>query len=351
MKAAIEAQAKLLGFDDVGFASAQTSPQLGRDLQLWLQQGRHGQMDWMAAHQDRRASPHGLWPEARSVVVLAVSYAPHSMRPLPADCGTISVYAQGQDYHDWVKSRLKALATWMIKALGGDLKVFVDTAPVMEKPLAASTNLGWQGRHTNLVSRHLGNWFFLGEIYTTLDLVPDTPHANLCGTCRACEEACPTAALHNGQMDARRCISYLTIEHKGEIAPEFLPQMGNLIYGCDECLAACPWNKFAKQHHNPAFFPRIELTAPSLGDLSQLDDAGFRQVFAGSPIKRIGRDRFVRNVLIAMGNSGDRALIPYVKALVNDPAENVRQMANWALERVMESEQPRGSFPPLGGLL
>ena len=349
MKAAIEAQARSLGFDDVGFAQATGPDQWGRNLAQWIDQGRHGQMDWMAVHQDRRANPQGLWPQAKSVVVLALSYAPKVVGHASTDHGVISVYAQGQDYHDLVKSKLKALARWMVGRFGGDVKVFVDTAPVMEKPIAATTAVGWQGRHTNLVSRRLGNWFFLGEIYTTLDVPADDPQPDLCGTCRACEQACPTQALENGRMDARRCISYLTIEHKGEIDAALRPQMGNRIYGCDACLAACPWNKFATPHSHAALRPRAELLAPPLADLAQLDDAAFRQVFRGSPIKRTGRDRFVRNVLIAIANSGNPVLIPVAEKLLADPAEEVRQMAAWAVER-LTSEQPRGDNSPLGGL-
>ena len=340
MKAAIEAQAKALGFDDVGFAAATVPPQWGKDLRQWLDQGRHGQMEWMAGTPDRRISPQGLWPEVRSVVVLALSYAPAVLATPHPDYGAISVYAQGQDYHDLVKSKLKALATWIINAFGGDLKVFVDTAPVMEKPLAAQTGVGWQGRHTNLVSRRLGNWFFLGEIYTTLELPADAPQADLCGSCQACQTACPTNALADGRMDARRCISYLTIEHKGSIDPALLDRLGNRVYGCDVCLAACPWNKFSSPHTHAALRPRIELTVPPLADLVQLDDAGFRQVFAGSPIKRIGRDRFIRNVLIAIGNSGNLALLSGVRPLLDDPSPMVQQAAAWAQARLTSAQPP-----------
>ena len=334
MKAAITAQARALGFDDAGFAAVDVPPHWATHLDQWLADGRHGQMEWMAANRDRRTSPAGLWPQVRSVVVLALSYAPPPLPPLPADHGTISVYALGQDYHDLVKTRLKALAGWMVQHCGGDVKVFVDTAPVMEKPLAATTGLGWLGRHTNLVSRRLGSWFFLGEIYTTLDLPPDDPHGDRCGSCDACQRACPTGALADGRMDARRCISYLTIEHRGPIDPDLAVNMGNRIYGCDACLAACPWNKFAVPHSHAALRPRLELVAPLLADLAQLDDAAFRQVFAGSPIKRSGRARMVRNVLVALGNSGDRAAVKGVRALLADEDETVRETARWALTRL-----------------
>jgi epoxyqueuosine reductase len=271
-------------------------------------------------------------------VVLALSYAP-AFDPLSLlsrpERGSISVYARGQDYHDLVKSKLKSLARWMVSQFGGDLKVFVDTAPVMEKPLAASSGLGWQGKHTNLLSRRLGNWFFLGEIYSTLDLPPDEPEADHCGTCTRCQDACPTGALVDGKMDARRCISYLTIEHKGPIDPALRELMGNRIYGCDDCLAACPWNKFATHHCQSAFNPRIELQAPLLQDFVGLDDEGFRAVFSGSPIKRIGRDRFIRNVVIAIGNSGLSSLIPHLERLLDDGSAVVRGASIWALRRLL----------------
>ena len=334
LAARITAQARELGFADVGFAGAAGGANWGDDLKSWLDQGCHGQMDWMAAHQDRRVSPQGLWPEARSVVALAWNYA----TPVTACCdpnhGAVSVYALGQDYHDIVKTRLKALARWMVQHLGGDVKVFVDTAPVMEKPVAAQTRLGWQGRHTNLVSSKLGTWFFLGEIYTTLDLPPDPPHRHRCGICRTCEYTCPTGALADNHLDARRCISYLTIEHQGPIAPDLAAHMGNWIYGCDLCLGACPWNRFATPHTHAALQPRAELLAPALADLAQLDDAAFRQVFAGSPIKRSGRNRLVRNVAIAMGNSGNAAFAPRLRSLCQDADAGVLAAAEWALRRL-----------------
>ena len=333
MKDAIRAEALALGFDDVSFATAEGLPGWKDDLSQWLRQGRHGGMSWMEERIPHRASPKGLWPDAKSVVVLALSYAPGldpgAVLDRP-DRGAISVYAQGRDYHDVVKSKLKALARWMVKETAADVKVFVDTAPVMEKPLAATTALGWRGRHTNLVSRRLGNWFFLGEIYTTLEIPPDALHPDLCGTCRACQTACPTGALEDGRMDARKCISYLTIEHKDAVADDLRGKMGNRIYGCDDCLAACPWNKFARPHAHPALAPRAELAAPLLADLARLDDASFRALFAGSPIKRIGRDRFVRNVLIAIGNSGQPDLLPAVRGVLDDPSPLVREAAAWA---------------------
>ena len=329
----ITAQALELGFADVGFAGAAGGARWGENLTHWLDQGCHGQMDWMAAHQDRRASPHGLWPEARSVVVLAWNYASPLTACRDPNHGAVSIYAQGQDYHDIVKAKLKALARWMVQHLGGDVKVFVDTAPVMEKPLAAQTRLGWQGRHTNLVSSKLGNWFFLGEIYTTLDLPADPPHPDRCGICRTCEYKCPTGALTDKSLDARRCISYLTIEHQGPIAEDLAARMGNWIYGCDLCLGACPWNRFAKPQ-TQALPPRLELLAPSLADLAQLDDAAFRQVFAGSPIKRSGRNRLVRNVAIAMGNSGNHAFRPVLQSLMPDPDSGIQAAAHWAFRHL-----------------
>ncbi|MGE0650671.1 MAG: tRNA epoxyqueuosine(34) reductase QueG [Alphaproteobacteria bacterium] len=339
IKAAIRARAEALGFDAVGFAAAGAVPD-GRDaLAQYLGAGHHGSMDWMARRVDERASPPGLWPEVRSVIALAVSYTPPGdplallARP---DRGSIAAYARGRDYHDVIKPRLKRLARWIAESAGAGVKVFVDTAPVMEKPAAEAAGLGWQGKHTNLVSRRHGSWLLLGEIFTTLDLPPDEAEADHCGTCHACLDACPTSAFPEpGQLDARRCISYLTIEHKGPIAEEFRTAMGNRIYGCDDCLAVCPWNKYAERTREFAFLPRIELTAPKLGDLAGLDDAGFRRVFSGSPIKRIGRDRFIRNVLIAIGNAGDEALAPRAAALLGDASPLVRGMAVWALSRLL----------------
>lgn len=335
----IREKAGELGFAACGFASADAAPLAGRRLREWLEQGRHGDMIWMEERAHHRESPAGLWPEVRSVIALGMSYAP-AFDPLAlegvGDRGRISVYAQGADYHDVVKKALKALGRWLAQEAGCDLKVFVDTAPVMEKPLSEAAGLGWQGKHTNLVSRSHGSWLFLGAIYTTLDLAPDTPGRDRCGSCDACQRACPTDAFPAPYtLDARRCISYLTIEHKGPIPDEFREGIGNRIYGCDDCLAVCPWNKFAQAAaRNIAFAPRAELTAPELADLLALDDAGFREVFSGSPIKRIGRDRMVRNCLIAAGNSGDPALRPAVAALVTDPDPVVSEAADWALNKL-----------------
>ncbi|HEU4651307.1 MAG TPA: tRNA epoxyqueuosine(34) reductase QueG, partial [Croceibacterium sp.] len=294
----------------------------------------------MAARADVRQGPNAMWPEATSVIALGMSYAPGSDPLALADDperARISVYAQGQDYHDTVKKALKALARWLVEqAPGTELKVFVDTAPVMEKPLGEAAGIGWQGKHTNLVSREHGSWLFLGAIYTTLPFAPDAPHDDRCGSCRACQDACPTDAFPAPyRLDARRCISYLTIEHKGPIPHEFRAAIGNRIYGCDDCLAVCPWNKFAASAaRHRAFVPRAELVAPRLDELLGLDDAGFRRLFSGSPIKRIGRDRFVRNCLIAAGNSGDAELEAPVRALLGDPDPVVAEAAKWALDKI-----------------
>ena len=339
----IKDKAAEIGFAACGMARADAAPAAGARLRQWLAEGRHGSMIWMEERAHHRESPTGLWPEVRSVIALGMSYAP-AVDPLAlageGETGRISVYAQGADYHDLVKRRLKELARWLVGAApGADVKVFVDTAPVMEKPLSEAAGLGWQGKHTNLVSRSHGSWLFLGAIYTTLDLAPDRAGRTTCGSCDACQTACPTDAFPAPyRLDARRCISYLTIEHKGPIPLEFREAIGNRIYGCDDCLAVCPWNKFAAAAQaNLAFAPRAELTAPALADLLALDDAGFREVFAGSPIKRIGRDRMVRNCLIAAGNSGSVALVEPVRALLDDPDEVVREAAEWALERLKAS--------------
>ena len=348
----IKAEAERLGFAACGIARADAAPAAATRLREWLADGRHGDMIWMEERAHHRESPAGLWPDVRSVVSLGMSYAPGA-DPLAlaseGDRGRISGYAQGGDYHDVVKRQLKALGRWLAQEAGCELKVFVDTAPVMEKPLAEAAGLGWQGKHTNLVSRDHGSWLFLGAIYTTLDLEPDRPRRSTCGSCDACLRACPTDAFPAPyQLDARRCVSYLTIEHKGPIPRAFRAAIGNRIYGCDDCLAVCPWNKFAHAAAaNRAFLPRAELTAPALGDLLRLDDAGFRQVFAGSPIKRIGRDRMVRNAAVAAGNSGDPALAGGVAALLDDPAPVVRGAAVWALGRLdparLEAERWRAA--------
>ncbi len=344
LAARIAREARSLGFAACGFAAARENPLRAARLVQWLGEGHHAGMEWMAARADHRRSPQGLWPEARSVIALGISYAP-AADPLALEHarahGRISVYAQGKDYHDVVKKRLKALARWLVTEVpGAQVKVFVDTAPVMEKPLGEAAGIGWQGKHTNLVSPDHGSWLFLGAIYTTLELEPSTPGRDLCGSCSACQDICPTGAFPAPyQLDARACISYLTIEHKGPIPHEYRKAIGNHVYGCDDCLAVCPWNKFAQAGAaNKAFLPRAELAAPALADLLALDDAGFRQVFSGSPIKRSGRDRMVRNALIAAGNSGDSALIPPVRALLQDPDEVIREAAGWALDQ-LESAQ------------
>lgn len=336
----LKAQATALGFAACGIASADGTPLAGDRLRQWLAEGMHGDMLWMESRAHHRVGPAALWPEVRSVIALGMSYAPAG-DPLAlagqGDVGRISVYAQGGDYHDVVKTALKALARWLVaEAPGADVKVFVDTAPVMEKPLAEAAGLGWQGKHTNLLSREHGSWLFLGAIYTTLALVPDAAAGGSCGSCDACQRACPTDAFPAPyRLDARRCISYLTIEHDGPIPIEFRAAIGNRIYGCDDCLAVCPWNKFADAAAaNRAFLPRAELKAPRLAELLALDDAGFRQVFAGSPIKRIGRDRMVRNAAVAAGNSGDAGLVGPLRALLYDPSEVVREAAGWALGRL-----------------
>ena len=336
----IEAEAKALGFAAIGFARADATPRTAERLREWLASGAHGDMIWMEETAERRGSPAGLWPEVRSVVSLGMSYAPASDPLALADepeFGRISAYAQGVDYHDTVKKALKALARWLVAEAGCDLKVFVDTAPVMEKPLAEAAGLGWQGKHTNLVSRSDGSWLFLGAIYTTLQLdEPTEPHRVHCGSCTACLDACPTKAFPAPfRIDARRCISYLTIEHKGPIPHELREAIGNRIYGCDDCLAVCPWNRFADTaRRNQAFVPRAELVAPALTDLLALDDRSFRTVFAGSPIKRIGRGRMVRNAAIAAGNSGSAALIEPLQKLVDDEDPVVAEAAQWALGRL-----------------
>ncbi|QJB70234.1 tRNA epoxyqueuosine(34) reductase QueG [Parasphingorhabdus halotolerans] len=332
------------GFVAFGIAPASLAPQTGKRLQKWLAEGAHGTMIWMEGRADERADPKRLWPEVRSVIMLGMSYAP-KIDPFAladqGDRGRISVYAQGKDYHDVVKKALKRIAGWLVGETSDvypdvGVKVFVDTAPVMEKPLAEAAGIGWQGKHTNIVSRDHGSWLFLGAIYTTLELSPSPSGEDSCGSCNACQDICPTNAFPAPyQLDARACISYLTIEHEGPIPIEYRKAMGNHIYGCDDCLAVCPWNKFARAAAaNKAFLPRAEMAAPALADLLALDDASFRAVFSGSPIKRSGRNRIVRNALIAAGNSADQALVPPVQALLGDDNEAVREAAQWALEEL-----------------
>ena len=353
LRVALGEEAARLGFAACGVAPAAEDPQAAARLAAWLADGRHGEMAWMTDRAHHRESPQALWGEAQSVIALGMSYAP-SADPLALaerpDRARISAYAQGADYHDTVKKALKALARWLVAEAarrglpgnGGDIgvKVFVDTAPVMEKPLGQAAGLGWQGKHTNLVSRQHGSWLFLGMIYTTLDLPVDKPGRDSCGSCDACQRACPTNAFPAPyQLDARRCISYLTIEHKGAIPLEFREALGNRIYGCDDCLAVCPWNKFASTAHTMrAFLPRAELAAPRLAELLALDDGAFRRLFSGSPIKRIGRDRFVRNCLYAAGNSGDAARAGPVRALLGDADPVVAEAAGWALARLEGGE-------------
>ena len=341
----LRAEAARLGFASVGFTHAEDDPKRATRLHDWIAAGYHGTMGWMEDRADVRQGPHSMWPAANSVIALGMSYTPDT-DPLAladdAERARISVYAQGRDYHDVVKKALKALARWLVAAAkeagldAPELKVFVDTAPVMEKPLGEAAGIGWQGKHSNLVSRHHGSWLFLGAIYTTIPFAPDPPQRDLCGSCNACQTACPTDAFPQPYVvDARRCISYLTIEHKGPIPEEFREAIGNRIYGCDDCLAVCPWNKFADTAaRHKAFAPRAELDGPQLATLLALDDAGFRRFFSGSPIKRVGRDRFVRNCLIAAGNSGNGALIDPVRPLAGDADAAVAEAARWALNRL-----------------
>ncbi|RUM21759.1 tRNA epoxyqueuosine(34) reductase QueG [Rhizobium phaseoli] len=329
------------GFDLCRITRPDAIPEAKQRLGQFIDAGRHGTMEWMAETRERRGDPLTLWSEVRSVVVFGLNYAPEEdPRGIlgKPDKAAISVYARNRDYHDIIKGRLKEIATRFAARAGADVKVFVDTAPVMEKPLAAAAGLGWQGKHTNLVSRTHGSWLFLGSMFTTADLAVDEAESDHCGSCRACLDICPTAAFPAPyQIDARRCISYLTIEHKGPIDPDLRPLIGNRIYGCDDCLAACPWNKFAVSAAEMKLKARGDLKEPSLAFLLTLDDAAFRTFFSGSPVKRIGRDRFIRNVLIAAGNSGERALIAQCRALAGDAAPAVRGMAVWALSRLMEA--------------
>ena len=312
-------------------------------LARFIADGAHGDMDWLAATADRRSSPLALWPQARAVIMLGLNYGPDE-NPLAILAqrtrAAISVYAKGDDYHELIKKKLKEIARWLVATAGGDVKVFVDTAAVMEKPLAASAGLGWQGKHTNLVSRQYGSWLFLGAIFTTLDLPADAPVEDSCGSCRACLDICPTAAFPAPyRLDARRCISYLTIEHKGPIPRDLRARMGNRIYGCDDCLAVCPWNKFAQIGREAKLAARDALRAPDLAELSRLDDAAFRSLFSKSPVKRSGRNRFIRNVLIAIGNSGDAALAQEAMRLLDDASPLVRGAAVWALSRLLSREE------------
>ncbi len=341
----LKARASALGFDDVAVGEPAAPPAQGERLDAFLAAGRAGDMDWLARQPAWRADPVHLWPDARSAVILAISYDAglDALQRLQArDRATIATYALGRDYHDVVKGKLKDLAGWLARRAGAEVKVFVDTAPLMEKPLGQRAGLGWQGKHTNLVSRRLGSWFFLGTILTTAELPRDVPETDHCGSCRACLDVCPTRAFPAPyQLDARRCLSYLSIEHKGHIAPEFREAMGNRIFGCDDCLAVCPWNKYAVAAREAKLAPRPDLVAPNLAELATLDDKMFRARFAGTAIKRTGRDRFVRNVLIAIGNAGKADLVPVAEDRLTDVSPLVRAMAVWALARLAERERMR----------
>ncbi len=340
LKDAIRREADALGFQSLGIAAPEAAAQAGLRLMQFLDAGRHGDMTWLATTADRRRHPSLLWPEVRSVLMLAMSYAP-AHDPLAAlddqTRGALSVYAQGKDYHDVLKSKLKALASSLAALSGAQVKVFVDTAPVMEKPLAAAAGIGWQGKHTNLVSREHGSWLFLGAIFTTAELEPDVAEHDHCGQCRRCLDVCPTQAFPAPYvLDARRCLAYLSIEHKGHIPLQFRAAMGNRVFGCDDCLAVCPWNKFARAAREARFAARPETDNPPLAELLALDDRAFRARFAGTPIKRTGRDRFLRNVLIGAGNSGDASLLPRIEALLSDASPLVRAMAVWAMRRLTD---------------
>jgi epoxyqueuosine reductase len=343
LKAALASEARALGFDCIGVTDPDAIADAARHFRAFLEQGAHGDMDWLAAQPERRMDPRVLWPGVRSVIMLGVNYGPDE-NPLAIlqqrMRGAISVYAQGDDYHDLIKKRLKALARWLVANSSAEVKVFVDTAAVMEKPLSQAAGLGWQGKHTNLVSREFGSWLFLGAIFTAADLPRDQAEISHCGSCQACLDVCPTAAFPAPyKLDARRCISYLTIESKGPIPHEFRKAIGNRIYGCDDCLAVCPWNKFAQTGREAKLAARDELRAPSLVDLVRLDDASFRALFAKSPVKRIGRDRFIRNVLIAIGNAADEALVVEAGRLLDDPSPLVRGAAVWALAQLMARDE------------
>jgi epoxyqueuosine reductase len=338
LKQTIVDEAKALGFDAVRFASAKAVDGAGDALDAFLAEGLHGDMAWLSATAERRKAPRALWPEARSVILLGLNYArPGDPLAILNDKsrGAVSIYAQGADYHDVLKAKLKPLAARVQALTQAEVKIFVDTAPVMEKPLAARAGLGWQGKHTNLVSREFGSWLFIGSIFTAAAIDPDAPEEDHCGACRRCLDVCPTNAFTAPyRIDARACISYLTIEHKGHIAPRFRAAMGNRIFGCDDCLAVCPWNKFASNAYEAKLSVRAESDNPPLAELLTLDDAAFRARFRGTPIKRTGRDRFLRNVLIAAGNSGDAALVPLVEARLEDCSPLVRAMAVWALKQL-----------------
>ena len=340
LKQAIIDQARAEGFSLCRFTHPDSIPHVPDKLSDFIDAGYHGQMSWMVDRQTWRANPRALWPDAQTIIMLGESYAPdHDPTDIlkHPEKGAISVYAQNKDYHDLVKKRLKRMARWLIAHSGGEVKVFVDTAPVSEKPLGQAAGLGWQGKHTNLVSRDLGNWFFIGSVFTTLSIEPDRAELDHCGSCRSCITACPTDAFPAPyQLDARRCISYLTIEHSGPVDEELRGLMGNRIYGCDDCLAACPWNKFAKEASDIRYNARADLMAPDLGELAMLDDAAFRSKFSGSPIKRIGRNRFVRNVLYAIGNSQLPDLIPVAHGLIDDPDPTVADAARWAVQQLSQ---------------
>jgi len=343
LKAALASEARAVGFDCVGVTDPNAIADIAKHFRDFLDAGAHGDMGWLASHPERRADPRVLWAGVRSVIMLGVNYGPDE-NPLAIlerrSRGAISVYARGDDYHDLIKKRLKALARWLVATLGGEVKVFVDTAAVMEKPLAQAAGVGWQGKHTNLVSREFGSWLFLGAIFTTLDLPRDQADSDHCGSCQACLDICPTSAFPAPyKLDARRCISYLTIEHKGQIPHEFRRAIGNRIYGCDDCLAVCPWNKFAQAARETKLAARDELRAPALAELAELDDAAFRARFAKSAVKRIGRDRFVRNVLIAIGNSNDADLTDAAERLLSDDSSLVRGAAVWALSQLMGRDE------------
>jgi epoxyqueuosine reductase len=338
LKAALRVKAMQEGFDDLRICRPSDVPEVPERLNHFLDNNYQGQMSWLKERNEWRGDPSRLWPDAKSVIMLAHNYGPNH-DPLQnlkrKEKASISVYAQNKDYHDIIKKRLKSLARWLIAEAGGEVKVFVDTAPVPEKPLAQAAGLGWQGKHTNLVSRELGNWFFLGSVFTTLSLPVDPPERDHCGSCSACLSVCPTEAFPRPyQLDARKCISYLTIEHKGPILLDLRQKLGNRIYGCDDCLAVCPWNKFAQTAKETRYHARADLLSPDLAALAGLDDAAFRAKFSGSPIKRIGRDRFIRNVAYAIGNSGQKALLPVAKTLTKDNDSTVAEAAIWACSQL-----------------